>query len=829
MLQLLLLNQNCVLYKTSKHCPIWFGLAYATLRTFSNLRLETSSSSGNLQKLSRRLVLRDKKEPASPSRRRSISLDWGDARSVRLTQGGTQNMDSLTDVLTGLPASPSAPAHLSHKDPFRETRDAAPERNNNSPRLMRDIRLLANSQKKKSMSVDIPDSQLPSKRKMDKEKRSLLDSTSLFEAVEQQQLDVVKGILECSNIDINSLNGEDLSVLDIAVMTNNIPMAKMLLSRGAKESPIFLRGECRLQRLELLVSEAERRVIDLTATVLNGSSGNANISPAQQKENEKQLAYWEFRHKLLKRMKAGYEHARPPEPPTNVRLDVASNSSLLIRFAEPRSHNGAVVTRYKVEWSSYENFLPLSGEAIVEDLSHLEFEIKSLTKGNHYFVRVCAWNVKGYGPYCTSEPLSAAPSSWREVDGIQSRLEGKVASLYSLYHQVKRSRPADAAEMKDIFKRNGESPMQKKKISIKNLFVSAPKFQKSIKRGVYMACLLYNDDKLLVTSDEQLPIIEVDETFSAPSIQNDLYWLLKVSCMWEEIKILKLDMEKTSSAASTFRCKLLQAIISLQNGLGIQDLGQFFHRPVRDNNSSIIFTVVNQVRDPKMVTLSSGKWVTFGKLARRQSLSTIDAADAHNLLISSVPEMMLYHQVSGQRLARGLYLGYVKLQASVEVLRVMVPNRTPSCVPHVKIRDCPNVSREEWEWLLKSDSYKLGQNLSDAQIEFKKLLSTAAKRLFHLLDLSEDTVSSHRIYDLEVLELSPTVTMILVMPSIEEICIAPGHSDSLAKRVDYSFLPVQIFESIHMRTYLPEFFSLFARLSAIVEMDGVLAQQGHRE
>ncbi|RUS88955.1 hypothetical protein EGW08_003291, partial [Elysia chlorotica] len=383
--------------------------------------------------------------------------------------------------------------------------------------------------------------------------------------------------------------------------------------------------------------------------------------------------------------------------------------------------------------------------------------------------------------------------------------------------------------MKDIFKRNGESPMQKKKISIKNLFVSAPKFQKSIKRGVYMACLLYNEDKLLVTSEEQLPIIEVDETFSGPSIQNDLYWLLKVSCMWEETKVLKMDMEKTSSAGSTFRCKLLQAVISLQNGLGIQDLGQFFHRPVRDNSSSIIFTVVNQVNDPKVVTLSSGKWVTFGKLARRQSLSTIDAADAHNLLISCVPEMMLYHQVSGQRLARGLYLGYVKLQASVEVLRVMVPNRTPSCVPHVKIRDCPNVSREEWAWLTKSDSYKIGQKLSNAQMEFKGQLSSAAKKLFHMLDLSEDTVSSHRIYDLEVLELSPTVTMILVMPSIEEICIAPGHSDSLAKRADYSFLPVQIFESIHMKTYLPEFFSLFARLSAIVEMDGVLAQQGHRE
>jgi len=30
----------------------------------------------------------------------------------------------------------------------------------------------------------------------------------------------------------------------------------------------------------------------------------------QLQENERQLNHWEFRHRLLKRMKAGYDHAR---------------------------------------------------------------------------------------------------------------------------------------------------------------------------------------------------------------------------------------------------------------------------------------------------------------------------------------------------------------------------------------------------------------------------------------------------------------------------------------------------------------------------------------
>ncbi|KAI8793848.1 ankyrin repeat and fibronectin type-III domain-containing protein 1 [Biomphalaria glabrata] len=790
-------------------CFFFFSQTMVRTNSCHERRLENSSSSGNLHKFSKFLAQKDKKDSVSPTRNRSLSLDWGDARSVKAIKSCFG--DSPMDVLTGLSASPSAPDYLNNK-----TFDQ---------RIMKDLRE-SNSHKKKSLSLDIPEGQA-SKRKSDK--RGLLDTFGLFDAVEQQDLDLVKFIVDSSTVDINSLNSENLSVLDIAVMTNNIPIAKLLLSKGAKESPIFQRQDCRIQKLEALVTEAEKKVVDLTATVLNGTSGNANISPGQLKENEKLLSHWEFRHRLLKRMKAGYDHAKPPEPPTNVRLQVSSSSSLLVTFDEPQSHNGAVVTKYKVEWSLSSSFVTTSGEAFIEHLLHLKYEIKNLVKGCHYFVRVFAWNVKGFGLSSISDPPSATPSNWREVDGIPSRLEGKLASLYTLYQQMKRLRSRDSSEMKELLNKGTESPRQKKRISIKNLFISTPKFQKAIKRGVYLVCLFYNEDKILVTSEEQLPMIEVDESFSAPSINNDLYWLLKISCIWEEVKVLKQDMERTSSAGSTFRCKLLQAIISLQNCLGITDLGQIFHRPLRDQNNSIIFTVINNVRDPKLITFSSSKWVTFGKLARRQSLSSADSTDAHTLLLSCVPEMILYNQVSLEPLPRGLYLGYVKLQASVDVLKVMVPNKSPNCVPHIKIRDLPNVSREEWEWLLKADTGLDVDYMTNTQRNFQNLLMDATKKLFTYLDLPESTTANHRIYDLEVLELSPSVAMILILPSLEDICLVPGHQDTFTKKPEFCFLPVQIFESIHMHAYLPEFVSLYARLSARVEMDGVLAQQEHRE
>ncbi len=33
------------------------------------------------------------------------------------------------------------------------------------------------------------------------------------------------------------MNSEDLTPLDIAVMSNHVPMAKMLMSHGARENP----------------------------------------------------------------------------------------------------------------------------------------------------------------------------------------------------------------------------------------------------------------------------------------------------------------------------------------------------------------------------------------------------------------------------------------------------------------------------------------------------------------------------------------------------------------------------------------------------------------
>ena len=51
-------------------------------------------------------------------------------------------------------------------------------------------------------------------------------------------------------------------------------------------------------------------------------------------------------------------------------------------------------------------------------------------------------------------------------------------------------------------------------------------------RGVYLSALLYNEDKVLVTNEEVLPIIEVDENYNASSLHADFHWLIKVTCLY---------------------------------------------------------------------------------------------------------------------------------------------------------------------------------------------------------------------------------------------------------------------------------------------------------
>ncbi|XP_015732858.1 ankyrin repeat and fibronectin type-III domain-containing protein 1-like isoform X3 [Coturnix japonica] len=654
-------------------------------------------------------------------------------------------------------------------------------------------------------------------------------NAALFEAVELQDLDRVQELLKQyspEELDLNTPNSEGLLPLDIAIMTNNAPIARALLQAGAKESPHFISLESRSLHLSTLVREAEQRVNELTAQVVN-EAPSADCS-----EKEKQLKAWEWRYRLYKRMKAGFEHARVPDPPANVHLSVASSSSLQVTFCEPLSVNSAVVTKYKVEWSCSPSFSPLAGEAVVDKLKSLHYTIRGLTSGTAYYVQVSAYNMKGWGPPQASVPTFAIPSNWREYDGRAPRRRGQAEALDHLLGQVKTVHQHCICH--EPCKSQPQSRKHSVSRSLKHLFHPGSKFLKTLKRGLYLTAIFYKDDNILVTHEDQIPVVEIDDTYSCLLMQ-DFLWFTKVSCMWDEILWLRQCVTVSQSSCSCIlqtRFKMLLAISQMQGLLGIQDLGQVFFEPIKDKQGNILIVTLKEVKTNQ--TFESVRWVPICKLqTSRKSVSSPEEPTALDTLLISVQDKLAYHQRSSHALPPGLYLGYLKLCSAVDQIRVLVPEQLPNILCHVKIRSNPNISREEWEWLQKMASMEEpvpveSENETSPNHLFQEL-QVAIKELMALVNIPLQEAKDFRLYSQEVLDFGGQVSFLLLLPPSDDVCTAPGQNNPYTPQSGFLTLPLQIFELVHFFTYDREFITQYCQVSALLELESLLSQQSLRE
>lgn len=173
------------------------------------------------------------------------------------------------------------------------------------------------------------------------------------------------------------------------------------------------------------------------------------------------------------------------------------------------------------------------------------------------------------------------------------------------------------------------------------------------------------------------------------------------------------------------------------------------------------------------------------------------------------------------------------MQSSVDQIQIVVPVKTPNVLPHCKIRENPHISAEEWEFLRRnkvSRSYEPAPDKpTEVQENFLEALTHSAHRLFRYMDIQQEHAFNHRLFDLEVIELSPEVSFLIVCPPADSCCAVPGQREILLQRGDLLSLPVQAFEMIHLRTYHNGIIQKYARLSCILELDTVLANHSHRE
>ncbi|XP_017849231.1 uncharacterized protein LOC108604320 isoform X2 [Drosophila busckii] len=689
---------------------------------------------------------------------------------------------------------------------------------------------------------------------LDKLTQSNLHLHALFSAVEHGHLEKARTILESTDVDVNSINTDGLSALDVAVLSNNRSMTKMLLQHGALEGSQFA-AENIGSKLNGLLKDAESRIHDLSgpeglgqpiftsrpsiSSIIIGNTGSS-VTGCTGNEVDKQIGIWERRVKGLRRMLLGWDQARPPDAPASVVVDVTGDNSISVQILEP--FEGAIGTKFKVQWSTRADFNNVVGER--ELLEWISFQgtmgaqcnIAGLTQGRRYFLRAACGNVKGWGAYLNSVPASIVPSTWRDLDNREDRFFGRQRILDSLFTAVRLARPADVSELTlDPASMQRRNP--KKKTTIKQLFSVTSKFQKTLRRGIYFACIVYCEDKVLVTSEDFPPVIEIDETYPS-ALHMDYYWLLKVSCTWEDVKSLRSDMERNQTSPVNFRTKLLSAVCQMQSALGITDLGQLYYKPLKDAQGTVVLTCIQAVKSQKSVSILNSRWLPVSKLQKKLGVLHEDCS-INELLISSINEQLHYQQAALQRLEPGLYLGYLKMQCSMEQIQVVVPVKTPNVLPNVKVRENSHITAEEWQALHRGAAeplrlpLQLAKSNTGATTEVQGLflseLSTALHRLFASMSVSSTEASTHRLYDLEVIEISRDISFLLVCPSVESSCAVPGQSELLLQRDDLASLSIQAFEMIHLRTYQPGIVQKYARLSCILELDTALATHSHRE
>ncbi|XP_055902102.1 uncharacterized protein LOC129938513 isoform X2 [Eupeodes corollae] len=677
---------------------------------------------------------------------------------------------------------------------------------------------------------------------------------ALFSAVEHGHLDKARTILESTDVDVNSINADGLSPLDVAVLSNNRSMTKMLLQHGAIEGSQFA-TESLGNKLNGLLQDAESRIQDLSgcegfpqstpftstrssiSSIIIGNSG-PSVTGCTGTETDKQIGIWERRVKGLRRMLLGWDQARPPDSPMAVGVDVIGVNSIMVRILEPTE--GAIGTKFKVQWSTRADFSNVVGEREILEWNSFQgtmganCRISDLTQGRRYFIRACCGNVKGWGPSRLSVPASVVPSSWRDLTERDDRFMGRLRILDSLFTAVRLARPEDASEL-TLESSAAHRRNPKKKTTIKQLFSVTSKFQKHLRRGIYLACILYYEDKVLVTSEDCIPVIEIDETYPS-SLHSDYHWFMKVACTWEDVKSLRTDMERHLTSAVHFRTKLLSAACQMQSALCLTDLGQLFHKPLRDSHGTVVLCCVNSVKTQKSISVLNSRWLPVNKIQKKITALHEDY-NINEMLISSISDQILYHQTSTTKINPGLYLGYLKMQCSVDQIQVVVPVKTPNVLPHAKVRENSHITADEWEILTKqnkSESMTLEftpnpEVMTEVQKIFLNDITQAANTLFKHMNIRPEEALNYRLYDIEIIELSKDISFLIICPPVESSCAVPGQTELLLQRDDLLSLTIQAFEMIHLRTYQNGIIQKYSRLSCILELDTALANHSHRE
>ncbi|TWW69369.1 ankyrin repeat and fibronectin type-III domain-containing protein 1-like [Takifugu flavidus] len=684
---------------------------------------------------------------------------------------------------------------------------------------------------------------------------------SLWEAVENEDTLAVQSLLSRDDIDcrvggggsmwerrdrkekdwvkerekgVNRVSDQGLVPLDVAALTHNSPLLHVLEKAGARHNPVLCQPAEWAFKLEALVALAGKRVEEKKMETLR----KPVPGPQAQADLHRQVRLWSLRLQLYCRMRENFLKTELPGPPSHVSILVTSTSSLFVSIKEPEGDNIGLITCYRVEWSTSDSFKRILGSIQVTETKNPSYTIKGLTTGVHYFVRVSAFNVKGWGPTQCSTPASAAPSSWRECLGVKSQFRNHEGLLRKLSEDAREPYYRGFC----IESSKPQSPSKRLSVSrgIKQLFQSATKFVRLLQRGVYLAIVFYQKDNILVTAEDQIPLVEIQ--CCSTSITHDFLWFAKLSCAWQQVPWLQQALASAQFSSSSLlqnRHNILRAVSLLQTSLGTMDLGQVYYEPLKDRQGNILLVTLKDFPTTSSSPDPPFHWMPLARLEKNRTRTLLPEPTAMDMLYEQLKEKISFHRHSTQWAQPGLYVGILKLCSTVEQIRVLVPQRLPNLLCHTRVRLNAHVSREEWAWLQSHVYTATGsvQNLLGGQdegltetgalMEFSRSLRAAVTHLLTKLNIPLYRAYQYGVYTRELLQFGDKVSVLLLLPPSEDF--SSSYWPLVGTKEPGLTMPLQIFELVHFWTYEQQFLLQYCQLWVKMELDTHLAQQALRE
>ncbi|KAK0396622.1 hypothetical protein QR680_001790 [Steinernema hermaphroditum] len=440
---------------------------------------------------------------------------------------------------------------------------------------------------------------------------------------------------------------------------------------------------------------------------------------------------------------------------TNATVEAISSSQVLIRFA-PTPAQRRSTARYKVEWSTSEDFDIIAGSSITPHSRQTSIVIGGLTYGERYTFRVTALSLRGIiGCPVTCIPHVLRISCWNDDPDTSACGSVHRDNVAALYEDVEKYRSSTVWQR--VFPKSTASGGKKKRGAFKNIFSSTSKFVKHVNKGTFLASIVYTDDRILCTMDDTIPIMVIDD--EQRSISNeDMNWLVKASLCWDQVAELH-EREAVWNSSTLMKSKVIDTVLMMQKALEIRDLGRIHHH-LMSPTSDVTFIITVQFLGESSKSQSLTKLTSLNKFLRKKT-----CCDAVNVIVQEIVGIINSFEASQIPVEKGLYLCYLKLFSSLSSLHVVVPTHQPNMMPFTKLRDNPYVTREEWDAFIDPDVDM------PAQRQFLHQLLSKSRTLATDLGLDELSADRLRFFSVRLIQVHDDVSMILVTHYEQRQCL----------------------------------------------------------